>query len=541
MNTKVKVLDCTLRDGGYYVNWDFEPDTVRKYLSALSTAKLDIIEIGFRYLPGNKFQGAFAYSTDEYLSTLNLPVDIPIAVMINAAEVINYKEGEIAAIEFLFNSKDQSPVDIVRIAVKACDVASCKGISGRLKSLGYCVFLNLMQIDLVPLSEIVQLVAIVESWEYVETLYFADSFGNIEPDSVNGIVKSIQATWSGSIGIHAHDNKGLALSNSLAAIDCGVTFVDSTLNGMGRGAGNAKTEFLLVELLKRDHQGYFPDAIFPLVLQEFAKLQKQHQWGPNVYYYLSALYGIHPTYVQEMLGDERYGTDQILSAINFLKETDTPFFSLENMIRALAGVEGSEYGNWSSKAWAEDRTVLIIGAGESTKRYLSVLQQFVERYKPLVLCLNVNEVVPREMVDAYVACHDTRILIESSGYLTLGKPLILPLSRVPEKIRDVLNGIDVYDYGLRIAEKQFVIADNGCVIGSQLALVYAISIATSAGAKQIFLAGVDGFAPSDKRQREMVELLEKYRKCPYALPLKAITPTSYPVEQKSIYEPELLG
>ena len=536
-----RVLDCTLRDGGYYVNWDFEPDTVRKYLSALSTAKLDIIEIGFRFLPRNKFHGAFAYSTDGYLSKLNLPAELPIAVMINAAEVIKYNEGEVAAIDFLFNKKDESSVDIVRIAVKACDVALCKGISERLKAMGYRVFLNLMHIDSVPLNEVEQLAELVERWGDVETLYFADSFGNLEPESVKSIVKSIQKTWSGSIGIHAHDNKGLSLSNSLAAIDCGVAYIDSTLSGMGRGAGNTKTEFLLIELLKHGQDGYFPDAIFPLVLQEFSKLQKEHQWGPSIYYYLSALHGIHPTYIQEMLVDERYDTDQILSAINFLKHSNSSFYSFDNMIRSSAGVEGSEFGKWSAKAWAKGREVLIIGSGESTERYIDEIQRFVNRYNLFVLCLNINEAVPREMVDAYVACHDMRILIESSSYIALETPLVLPLSRVPESIRHTIEDAHVYDYGLRIEEDQFSIMDNGCVLGSQLALAYAISIATASGAKQILLAGVDGYTAFDPRQQEMNGILESYGKCPGALPLKAITPTSYLIDQKSIYELRLLG
>ena len=78
----MKILDCTLRDGGYYVNWDFEPKVVRKYLASIDAAKIDIVEIGFRFLPVNKFLGAFAYSTDEYLSSINLPEGISVAVMV---------------------------------------------------------------------------------------------------------------------------------------------------------------------------------------------------------------------------------------------------------------------------------------------------------------------------------------------------------------------------------------------------------------------------------------------------------------------------
>jgi len=85
------ILDCTLRDGGYYVNWDFKESTVRKYLSALVTAKIDIIEIGFRFLPTDKFLGAFAYTTDEYLRTIDLPENVSIAVMIMLLKLLRGK------------------------------------------------------------------------------------------------------------------------------------------------------------------------------------------------------------------------------------------------------------------------------------------------------------------------------------------------------------------------------------------------------------------------------------------------------------------
>ena len=71
---KIKILDCTLRDGGYYNNWDFNDSIVKKYLSAMSTAKVDIVEIGFRSLPQKKILGKFAYSEDDFLNSLSLPL-----------------------------------------------------------------------------------------------------------------------------------------------------------------------------------------------------------------------------------------------------------------------------------------------------------------------------------------------------------------------------------------------------------------------------------------------------------------------------------
>lgn len=529
------VIDCTIRDGGYYVNWDFCPDTIRKYLASVVVAKIDIIEIGFRFLPRNKFFGAFAYSTDEYLNSINIPDELSIAVMVNASELIEYEHGVHAAVAKLFSPKSESLVDIVRIAVSVKSAYLCQEIVKELHNLGYRVFLNLMQIDAVDDHELYKISCLISSWRKIEVLYFADSFGNLDQDSVRRIVSSVKKGWSGNIGFHAHDNKGLALSNSLVAKDVGVQYVDSTLCGMGRGAGNTKTELLLVELGQRDLGEYFPDALFSLVLKDFNKLQQQYQWGASIYYHLSATYGIHPSYIQEMLGDDRYDTEQILSAINFLKATDASFFSFESMLRASAGIEGDEKGTWSAAGWLKERKVLILGSGQSTKKYIEALRLFIDKNNPFVMCLNINEEVPADMVDAYVSCHDTRILIESDKYAKLNKPIILPLTRLPERIHAATNKANILDYGLRIDEKCFSITAYGCVLPSPLAIAYAISLATAAGAKEILMTGVDGYKNSDIRQLEVENMFRQYKKRADAVTLTAITPTTYPINQSSLF------
>jgi len=539
MSKNPKILDCTLRDGGYYVDWDFDESTVRKYLSAVVIAKIDIIELGFRFLPVNKFLGAFAYSTDEYLTSLNIPDNISVAVMVNVSEIIQYKHGIVSAVTKLFSEKEKSPVDIVRIAVCAKEVKTSLEVAKKLHDLGYRVFLNLMQIDSVDIDELSDVASLVSSWKIIEVLYFADSFGNLSPSLVRKIVNSLLMGWPGALGIHAHDNKGLALSNSLAAQKAGVEYLDSTFFGMGRGAGNTKTEFILTEMVLRGLGEYYPDAIFPLILNEFNKLQQIHQWGPNIYYYLSASYGIHPTYIQGMLGDERYGTEQILSAINFLKPSDSNSFSFENMLRASLGVEGNEHGGWSAKGWANNKTILIIGSGESTIKYIEIIKDFIAKKAPIVLCLNINNIVPSNIVDAYVTCHETRILIESEHYADLNKPIIMPLKRIPDSVCEAIKEVEILDFGLKVEENAFRINDDGCVLSSPLAFSYAISIANAANANRILLVGVDGYEPSDLRQIEMADVIKKYNNIQNHIPMLAITPTTYPIDQKSIFDPNL--
>ena len=217
----------------------------------------------------------------------------------------------------------------------------------------------------------------------------------MEPELVSSVISTISSKWNGEMGIHTHDNKNQALGNSLKAIEQGMTYVDATLLGMGRGAGNAKIEALLVEIVQRGLGKYFPDALFSLTLKEFGLLQKEYNWGPNIYYFLSAVHAIHPTFIQEMSADQRYTSEQIFSAINFLKTADSSFYSNKSMIRAISGNSGNEHGDWSAKNWARGKDVLIVGSGPSTKLYKDEIIGYVKRKNPVVLCLNINEFIKK--------------------------------------------------------------------------------------------------------------------------------------------------
>ena len=83
----IKLLDCTLRDGGYYNNWDFDADLVKAYLSCMQSIGIDFVEIGFRSIIKDGFKGAYAYSTDSFLDSLDIPSDLNIGIMINASEL----------------------------------------------------------------------------------------------------------------------------------------------------------------------------------------------------------------------------------------------------------------------------------------------------------------------------------------------------------------------------------------------------------------------------------------------------------------------
>ncbi len=109
-NNNIKLLDCTLRDGGYYNNWDFDHKIVNRYLRSMKTSSVDIVELGFRFLPSNNFMGPYAYTSDDFLEKLGLPNGPLYAVMVNGKDFIESQTAGEFSINKTFQDKENSQI-----------------------------------------------------------------------------------------------------------------------------------------------------------------------------------------------------------------------------------------------------------------------------------------------------------------------------------------------------------------------------------------------------------------------------------------------
>ncbi len=147
--------------------------------------------------------------------------------------------------------------------------------------------------------------------------------------------------------MHAHDNLGIALQNTILARDYGATWLDSTVLGMGRGPGNAKTEQLLIEMNKDDLHIRNLVKLQDSINTYFQPLLEKYKWGSNTYYYLSGKYQIHPSFITAMANDGRYDSLDILSLIDNIRFKETRFFSDEKLLNAKNHYCESSSGSWS--------------------------------------------------------------------------------------------------------------------------------------------------------------------------------------------------
>ena len=242
MNTKI--LDCTLRDGGYYCSWDFDDSMVRRYLAAMEASGIDMVELGFRANTIDGFAGKYAFCRDEMLRELTAEYSFEIAVMIDGKNFIEGSQVDQGALSALFAPSVESPIDLIRITSTVTTAEPVAEMADVLHALGYAVSVNIMRTSMLSEEEIA-LVGRFLADSKASVAYLADSFGGLLPHETARKVASLKDAFGRQVGFHPHDNLGLALANSLAAMDSGADVVDSSVLGMGRGAGNLRTEQLL--------------------------------------------------------------------------------------------------------------------------------------------------------------------------------------------------------------------------------------------------------------------------------------------------------
>lgn len=535
----ITTLDCTLRDGGYYNSWNFPEKIIHEYLESVSAAGIHIVELGLRSLENKGFKGACAYTMDDFIDSLSIPNNLLIGVMVNASELVSGSEPLKDILQKLFPKEaEQSRVALVRIASHVDEFIEALPAVTWLKQRGYQVGFNLMQIADRNEGEVKSLAKAASDYP-IDVLYFADSMGSLTPERTAQIIQWLRYEWTGPLGIHTHDNLGLALSNTIRAIDEGVTWVDSTMTGMGRGPGNVRTEELVIELASRSNQDISIVKIMQLLREYFLPMQKKCGWGTNPYYYLAGKYGIHPTYIQEMLSDKRFSEEDILSVIEHLRQEGGKKFNANTLDVARHFYHGDVQGRWTPRDLIEGRNIILLGTGPGVAQHRTAIERYIRNHNPIVLALNTQIAVSAELIDFRIASHPVRLLADCATHRKLSQPLITPYSMLPDNVKNALGNKEILDFGMHVKPDTFSFGETYCTIPTSIVFAYSLAIATSGKAKHILLAGFDGYSSDDPRHTEMENVLLAYRNATGTLPLLAVTPTTYSVETKSIYATQL--
>jgi 4-hydroxy 2-oxovalerate aldolase len=534
-----KILDCTLRDGGYYNNWDFEPEVVAAYLENVALSNIEYVELGLRNFAKPDFLGAFAYTTETFINSLELPEGPTYGVMVDAKTILGSELSIEDAVNELFVPAAESRIDLVRIAAHFKEVEHSGPIVKHLKKLGYIVGFNLMQAGGKENNIIADKARQAKEWGALDVLYFADSLGNMDGAEVERIVNALRSEWEGPLGIHTHNNMGKGLDNTLTAGSLGVTWLDTTITGMGRGAGNTQTESLLAVLEKQGSK-YNSKPIYELVIRYFETMQKECGWGSNLLYFLGAQNDVHPTYIQNLLSNSHYGTDEIVGAIDYLSNLEgTTSYNGSVLDTALdfTGNKSEVSGDSRVKGLFDGKEVLIITNAPSTTKYAAAIELYINIAKPIVLSVNIVNSISADLIDYYVISHNSKFLSDTGKYKQLNKPVILPKHRFNQSEINYFENIQMFDYGLEVTKGKFVINNTYVTIPYDITTAYVLGLLLESEVKGITAIGFDGYENNDVRQQEMNDIFVGYNNYENSKPIVALTPTSYSIDKGSIYAP----
>ncbi|BCM17706.1 hypothetical protein [Mesorhizobium sp. J8] len=323
----LSILDCTLRDGGYYTDWNFPPDLVSDYVGIINTLPIQMVELGLAGKPEN--HGYFANLTSSKTRKVAAALLVEACVMMDAKDVLASELPLPLAVSRLTEGLEPGAITTIRIATHYKNLAASGKICDELSRRGFRVFMNLMQIDAANAVEIETCLKEAEQVETVEVLYIADSFGSMTPIRVEALVSRFAARLKPAIGFHGHDNRGYALVNSLKAAMAGASWIDCTMGGMGRGAGNTASEQLLPMLAGLDPS--MERGLLEHVLRHFDPLRKQHGWGSSAAYQFAGSNSIHPTYVQKLRAGGTRTDATIISRLSSLSADERATFVDEKL------------------------------------------------------------------------------------------------------------------------------------------------------------------------------------------------------------------
>lgn len=304
-----KLIDCTFRDGGYYNNWSFDKTLVEKTLDVLSRLPIAYVEIGFRNFDNAAESGPLAYMKDEYIEQLIIPQNINLAVMVMLKD---FGHLDRSCFKKLLFPADKSRIQLIRVASAAKYIDNILYVTEVFKDLGYSVANNITHISAYSDDDIVACFKKLKNTK-AEIVIIADTFGKLSPHQLRKIFKCLQDNFPKEYGFHAHDNRGLAAANVVAAIETGATYIDATIMGMGRGAGNAKLESLLLDLPNKDNFDLLP--LMSLIETDFCNLKKQYRWGYSPLYHYGTNAGVHPMQLQNLLSEKNINFEKLVKTL----------------------------------------------------------------------------------------------------------------------------------------------------------------------------------------------------------------------------------
>ena len=472
--SNIKVLDCTLRDGGYCNEWNFGFENSKQIISGLVESGVEIIECGF-------LTNRVTYNSDITKFTKLEQLNHIISSKHNEQMyvcMVNYGEYQIAELP---DCKD-APVDGIRLAFHKKDMHSALEICKEIKDKGYKVFIQAMVSLNYSDEEFLNLIQRVNELNPY-SFYIVDSFGVMKKKDLIRLFYMVEHNLKKSIaiGYHSHNNLQLAYSNAQALVDMRTDhnlIIDSSIFGMGRGAGNLNTELFVEYLNDNLGQEYKLKPLLTIIDDILNGFYQRNYWGYSLPNYLSAKHNTHPNYASYLDSKKTLtveAMDEIFSLMDDAKRVEFDKSYMEKLYTKYMAKNRVQESHLSElKETLKGKKVLVIAPGKSSVEEKDAVIAFARKDDTISIGINFD-----------YSLYDTDFIFLSN--LRRFRDLDIDKHRKCI-VTSNIPAVDVYfqtKYGELLNDENAVHDNAGMML---------IQLLINLGVKRIYLAGMDGYS-----------------------------------------------
>lgn len=482
----IKLLDCTLRDGGYVNDWDFGHNNIVSVFERLIDSGVDIIETGFiddrRPFDINRSIFPDTESIQKIFGSIKKRPPMVVGM-------IDYGTCDISRIQ----PQKDSYLDGIRVIFKKHIMHEAMAYCAELKKLGYIVCSQLVSVTSYSDEELLELIYLVNEVRPF-AVSMVDTYGLLDPQQMLHIYEILDRNVDKDvyIGFHAHNNFQLAYANSRAFLDRETDrniLVDGTLFGMGKSAGNAPLELVGMYLNQAFDKNYNINPMLEAIDESVMDFYKKTPWGYKTYFYLSAYNKCHPNYVKQIQGKPSLSVTNINDILGKIEPEDKKLLYDKNVgEQVYEDFEKAQLNDEADYAGLKNvldgRKVLLIGPGKNIQLQGSKVDEFIKDNNPLIISINY-------LPGAYKC--DYVFITKTNRYCDMADDLLEVKNRNTKIIGTSNVTGRCEDFAFRFAREPLLEKNEGIVDNSFLMM---LRILHKCNVKNVYCAGFDGY--SDK-------------------------------------------
>ncbi len=478
-----QLLDCTLRDGGYVNDWEFGHDKIAEIFERLVSSGVEFIEIGFlderRLFDINRTIMPDTQSVNKIFSGVNKGKAIIVAM-------IDYGTCDIKHIQ----PCKETFLDGIRVIFKEHLMYEALQFCKQLQDLGYKVFAQMVSITTYTDRKLMEYAKLVNSiMPYATSM--VDTYGLLNGQKLLHIFRILDTYIDDriKIGFHAHNNFQLAYANGMSFLSANTKhdlLVDGTLYGIGKSAGNAPIELLMMYMNEYKKTNYDITQALEAIDNVIMDIYTKQHWGYNMFFYIAASMHCHPNYVSYLMNKRTLSVKQIMNILDNIKISKKLMYD-ENYVEK----EYLDYQNIfcddrnalsSLKDQFKNHKILLIGPGNNIKHQWQRVKSFIEINNPLIISVNY-------------APSDIKI---NAIFLTKSKRYTQLLTDLKKGINSKVNIIATSNVTKTAGKFKYVLNYKSLIDEkteiSDNSLVMLLKTMIEIEVKKVYLAGFDGYS-----------------------------------------------